>query len=345
MDEFCPRCGTGRVGALRYCRGCRFDFDSGQSDGVGAPAGPADAAGPTVARASVRSRLTGRRVLVGGFAILFGLAAFGSLSKDPATSPAVATSSTPTPPAGVTTQPASTRPPTLTPTLTPTLAPSPVVTPEPSFGPTGPTESARVVRVIDGDTISVDIDGTEHRLRYIGVDTPETVDPNSPVEWMGPQATAVNTELVGGRTVVLEKDVSETDRYGRLLRYVWLSDGAAWTLVNFELIRRGVASVSTYPPDVKYVDLYLAAESAARDAGVGLWGPEPTTVPTAKPTPRPTPKPTKEPSSCHPSYSPCLPIVGDLDCPDIRAMGKAPVEVIGPDEYRLDRDNDGWGCE
>lgn len=54
---------------------------------------------------------------------------------------------------------------------------------------------------------------------------------------------------------------------------------------------------------------------------------------------------TKKPSACHPSYSPCLPIVADLDCPDVRAMGKAPVTVIGPDSYRLDRDRDGIGCE
>jgi hypothetical protein len=82
--------------------------------------------------------------------------------------------------------------------------------------------------------------------------------------------------------------------------------------------------------------------------------PEPTPEPTAAPTPRPTPKPTpkstqratvKPTSRCHPSYQPCLPIVADLDCPDVRAMGKAPVRVIGPDSYRLDRDHDGIGCE
>jgi len=73
--------------------------------------------------------------------------------------------------------------------------------------------------------------------------------------------------------------------------------------------------------------------------------PKATPKPTAKPTPRPTPKPTKAPARCHPSYDPCLPIVADLDCPDVRAMGLAPVTVIGPDEYRLDGDHDGIGCE
>lgn len=76
--------------------------------------------------------------------------------------------------------------------------------------------------------------------------------------------------------------------------------------------------------------------------------PAPTPSPTLKPTPEPTPKPTPKPkpaAKCHRSYDPCLPIVSDLNCPDVRAMGKAPVRVIGPDSYRLDRDKDGWGCE
>jgi endonuclease YncB( thermonuclease family) len=105
----------------------------------------------------------------------------------------------------------------------------------------------------------------------------------------------------------------------------------------------------SYPPDTKYDDVLGQAQDAAQSSFVGLWDPAaqatPTVAPTAKATPRPTPKPTKKPSSCHPSYIPCLPIVADLDCPDVRAMGKAPVQVIGPDDYRLDRDGDGLGCE
>jgi micrococcal nuclease len=220
---------------------------------------------------------------------------------------------------------------------------------KPALAPTGPTETAKVVRIVDGDTIVVALGGRNLKLRYIGMDTPEDVDPNSPVEPMSREAAAANAALVAGKTVVLEKDVSETDQYGRLLRYVWLHDGATWTLVNLELVRLGLASAATYPPDVKYVDLFTSAESSARSSFVGLWGAppteEPTPVATPKPTPRPTPKPAKQPSSCHPSYTPCLPIVADLDCPDVRAMGKDPVRVIGPDEYRLDGDHDGLGCE
>jgi len=139
-------------------------------------------------------------------------------------------------------------------------------------GPTPERTAARVVRVIDGDTIEVEIDGQEYRLRYIGIDAPETVKENTPVEWMGPQASAANRALVKGRVVYLEKDVSETDRYGRLLRYVFLADG---TFVNGELVRQGYAQAITYAPDVKYQKLLRALEREARDAGRGLWQPTP----------------------------------------------------------------------
>ena len=104
------------------------------------------------------------------------------------------------------------------------------------------------------------------------MDTPESVKPDSPVEAFGPEASAANEALVAGRDVVLERDVSDTDRYGRALRDVWIRDGAGWTLVGLRLVRIGYARVSTFPPDVKYADRLLAAERAARDEGRGLWG-------------------------------------------------------------------------
>ena len=156
---------------------------------------------------------------------------------------------------------------------TPTSLPSePPGTGPAELAPTGPTEEALVVRVVDGDTIVVDRGRGDERLRYIGMDTPETVKPGSPVEWMGREASAANRALVDGKTVVLEKDVSETDRYARLLRHVWLRGGGPWRLVNLELVRDGYARVSTYPPDVKYADLYLAAQVDAREHDRGLWG-------------------------------------------------------------------------
>ena len=161
---------------------------------------------------------------------------------------------------------------------TPTSGVAPTSTPLDSprrgpgdLAPTGATEEARVVRVIDGDTIIVDRGRGDERLRYIGMDTPETVKPGSSVEWMGREASAANRALVDGKTVVLEKDVSETDRFGRLLRHVWLR-GAPWVLVDLQLVLDGYARVSTYPPDVKYADLYLAGQVDARGHDRGLWG-------------------------------------------------------------------------
>ena len=139
--------------------------------------------------------------------------------------------------------------------------------------PTGPTVEGDVVKVVDGDTIDVEIAGQKYRVRYIGIDAPETVKPSTPVQWMGPEASAANKQLVSGKHVVLEKDVSETDKYGRLLRYVWLHDGAAWTMVNLRLVELGYAAAVSYPPDVRWQHLLLDGERKARTAGVGLWGP------------------------------------------------------------------------
>ena len=136
----------------------------------------------------------------------------------------------------------------------PSVSPSPWASPALGTGPVGPTTLAQVIRVVDGDTIKVSIDGTEYTVRYIGMDTPETVKPGTPVQWMGPEASAANKALVEGQQVVLEKDVSEVDRYGRLLRNVWLDRPEGWLLVNAELVRLGFASVSTFPPDVAYVE-------------------------------------------------------------------------------------------
>jgi len=126
-------------------------------------------------------------------------------------------------------------------------------------------ESILVKRVVDGDTIELE---TGQKVRYIGIDTPETVDPRTTTQCFGKEATAKNRELVEGKKVRLEKDVSETDKYGRLLRYVYVDE----IFVNETLVREGYAFSSTYPPDVKYQDLFIEAERAAREANVGLWG-------------------------------------------------------------------------
>jgi len=125
-------------------------------------------------------------------------------------------------------------------------------------------------RVVDGDTIK--LFGGE-RVRDIGIDTPETVDPRRPVEPFGHEASAYNRELVEGRRVRIERDVRERDRYGRLLGYVYVHDEATGEelFVNAELLRAGYARVSTVPPDVRHAEEFLALERDAREHRCGLW--------------------------------------------------------------------------
>lgn len=149
-----------------------------------------------------------------------------------------------------------------------TLAPTKnTPAPRPTSAPTGELDAAKVLKVVDGDTIEVLLQGKQYRVRYVLVNTPETHHPTKGVEPFGPEATEANRRLVAGKTVRLEKDVSETDQYGRLLRYVYVDD----LLVNEELLRLGMAQVATFPPDVKYVDRFLAVQKAAQKAGVGMW--------------------------------------------------------------------------
>lgn len=123
-------------------------------------------------------------------------------------------------------------------------------------------DAAQVIDVIDGDTIDVLLNGAEYRVRYIGVDTPERGDP------FDAEATALNEELVGNQTVILVKDVSETDQYGRLLRYVYLLDG---TFVNAELLRQGLARRVTFPPDVAEQAQFGRLQEDARQEARGFW--------------------------------------------------------------------------
>jgi micrococcal nuclease len=146
------------------------------------------------------------------------------------------------------------------PTLPTTATPSPYVR-------AGLTP-ATVTRVVDGDTIRVEIGGEEFRVRYIGIDTPETVDPRRPVQCFGHEASERNRQLVEDKVVGLEKDVSETDGFDRLLRYVWVED----TLVNAALVEEGFAMAYTYPPDVRNADLFASLQTDARANGRGLWG-------------------------------------------------------------------------
>ncbi|MDX1992331.1 MAG: thermonuclease family protein [bacterium] len=119
--------------------------------------------------------------------------------------------------------------------------------------------TARVIRVIDGDTIDVELGGQEYRVRYVGVNTPERD------EECYAEARAANERLVSGQTVRMEADVSDTDRYDRLLRYIYVGD----TFVNAELIRQGVAEVVLYEPDDREFDFFRALEREAQQANRG----------------------------------------------------------------------------
>ncbi len=124
-----------------------------------------------------------------------------------------------------------------------------------------------VTRVIDGDTIEVDIGGTIYKVRYIGIDAPELDDKGPEFCALAQEATRLNRELVEGKTVRLEKDISETDRYGRLLRYVYVDD----IFVNAELVRQGLAWAEPYEPDTKYQDYLEELETEARQDKIGIW--------------------------------------------------------------------------
>ena len=124
-----------------------------------------------------------------------------------------------------------------------------------------PPATAKVIEVIDGDTITIE---GGYRVRYIGIDTPE-IHPH--LEAFGIEAWQANRRLVEGKRVRLERDVSETDKYHRLLRYVYVDS----VFVNAELVKMGLACARAYPPDTKYQDYLEKMEAEARDAGRGMW--------------------------------------------------------------------------
>lgn len=149
----------------------------------------------------------------------------------------------------------------------PSEASSSAVTSPNATLPPGLTQ-ARVTRVVDGDTIGVEIDGTEYTLRYIGIDAPETVRPNTPVECFGPEASAFNRQLVQGQIVGLERDTSDTDDFGRLLRYAWLGG----EMVNARLVEGGFARAIRYPPDTRNNVLFESLQPDAQADRRVLWG-------------------------------------------------------------------------
>jgi micrococcal nuclease len=133
-----------------------------------------------------------------------------------------------------------------------------------AYPPENSGELFRVKRVVDGDTIQLE---NGDKVRYIGVNTPETVDPRRPVQCFGKEAKEKNRELVEGKLVRLVKDISETDRYGRKLRYVYAGE----VFINSELIKYGYATTETLPPDVHFSNFFRDLEATAREQKIGLW--------------------------------------------------------------------------
>jgi len=231
--------------------------------------------------------------------------------------------------------------PTSTSTTT-TTAPAPPTTPPPAPPRTAvPAGTDAVVeRHVDGDTFVV-VGG--RKVRLIGIDTPETRDPRKPVQCFGREASAFTASLLPvGERVRLVSDVEPLDRYGRTLAYVYrLRDGL---FVNAELVRRGYASVYTYPPNVAHADELVALGRQARDSGAGLWGacggPG---VPAGGAGAGPAPA-TGGSAACSPAYpTVCIPPPPpDLDCGDVAARR---FTALSPDPHRFDRDGDGVACE
>jgi micrococcal nuclease len=212
----------------------------------------------------------------------------------------------------------------------------------------------KVTRIVDGDTLKANIDGKEETIRVIGIDTPEST---TKIECYGQESTKKANELLQGKWIQVEKDNSqdEKDKYGRLLRFVWIDKSTDY---GKKMINDGYAFEYTYNKPYKYQTDYKEAEFSAKNNKRGLWATEkcnglrvksviPQSPPSSSPASVQSPPPytpiSSPPSTCDPNYNPCIPYVeGDgLNCADI----KKKVQVIGVDHNKFDRNNDGYGCE
>jgi micrococcal nuclease len=128
----------------------------------------------------------------------------------------------------------------------------------------------KIVKVVDGDTVDIDIDGHTERVRLIGVNTPETKHPTKPIECFGPEASAYLTQLLPkGTTVRIERDVEARDRYGRMLLYLYL--GTNDLFINLDLVARGYGTPMSIEPNTFHRNDFVRAAAQAEAANVGLW--------------------------------------------------------------------------
>jgi micrococcal nuclease len=233
---------------------------------------------------------------------------------------------------------------TITSLLPPTFTPIPTQTPilsltpipisnlpisEASCIPKQTPQKGIVTKIIDGDTIDVSINNQTFTIRYIGIDTPEMGIV------MAAEAKRTNSDLVMGKFVLLYKDHSETDKYGRLLRYVLIGN----IFVNYELVHQGFAQAKSFPPDISCDDRFASAQNEAQLANLGLW----LSITKTQASP-PIQSSTKIAGNCDPAYPEvCIPPPPpDLDCKDITYRN---FKVLPPDPHNFDGDKDGIGCE
>lgn len=247
------------------------------------------------------------------------------------------------------------KPPTTTP-VTPTATPVPPTATATTYviagyaGPVMPSglASARIVKVVDGDTVDVILDGKTVTLRLIGMDSPEVVDPRKPVQCFGREASNRGHQILDGQTVYLEADPTqgERDKYGRTLRYLWLPDGRSyeWTMID-----DGYAHEYTYDAPYRYQADFKAAQRDAMEHNRGLWSSatcngDTTQAAAGQPIATSTPRPVAPTATAKTVATPS--IVYYPNCAAVKAAGKAPLHRGDPD-YRagLDRDNDGIACE
>ncbi len=251
------------------------------------------------------------------------------------------------------------------PAPTPEPEPPVVATPDPdgadsaqyeSGAPVAHDATATVTRVVDGDTIEISpaLDGTTD-VRLIGVDTPETKEPGCAPQPYGAEASSYAESVLSGQEVGLELGVEGTDRYGRLLAYVYTQDGE---MFNEDLVEGGYARAYPYPPNTRYADRFAAAQESASSAGLGIWalGPEQLALLTdrgngigadgcAPFAPEPAPVQQYEPPSVPVPAAPAPTVGGDLDCKDFGSLAEVQQSIAAGDPHGLDADGDGSGCE
>lgn len=205
----------------------------------------------------------------------------------------------------------------------------------------------KVIKVVDGDTLAVEINGQSETLRLIGIDTPETVDPRKPVQCFGIEASNKAKELLNGKMVSLEADDTqdERDKYNRLLRYVFLKDG---TNFNKMMIEQGYAFEYTYKIPYKYQTEFQQAEKEVRENKKGLWADDTCANNVSAIESKTEPEP-EQPAS--PIITNCDCASNKYNCTDFKTHDEAQalynccIQKIGSDIHRLDANKDGDACE